>query len=318
MPALRVVRQPHTAQFVIYSVPDDVAAAFDCEGQLTLGDPKPVKRDVRQVFRRDVHGRRPSVTIRSPCCGPRKTATGRSSRGRWVRTMQGLQHLSRSRTPRLARISADPTLVQAARGFLDSWLVRKNYDAAFAYVSPKAYACYDLERDPAQPASTSPEDAGRKLRAGLEAAGATVGTSRSLDAMLSAPEPLHPAVRVMDHSFSRVFSLTSMPNALADVAECAARAAGSTVPDPLPAGVRSRLQPEHSIQARAAETHPCCACSGARRTTPGASPPTASSGRRPPLPALTARPRDARPPSPSVSAVQLTRPPLLFALQSTH
>ena len=101
-------------------------------------------------------------------------------------------------------------------------------------MSPKAYACYDLERDPAQPASTSPEDAGRKLRAGLEAAGATVGTARSLNAILSAPEPLHPAVRVMNHSLSRVFSLTSMPNALADVAECAARAAASTVPDPLP------------------------------------------------------------------------------------
>ena len=70
----------------------------------------------------------------------------------------------------LARISADPTLVQAARGFLESWLIKKNYDAAFAYLSPKAYACYDLERDPAKPAATSQEDAGRNLRAGLEAA----------------------------------------------------------------------------------------------------------------------------------------------------
>jgi hypothetical protein len=38
----------------------------------------------------------------------------------------------------------------------------------------------------------------------------------------------------MDHSYSDVFSLSSIPNALADAAECAARAAGSSVPDPLP------------------------------------------------------------------------------------
>ena len=38
----------------------------------------------------------------------------------------------------------------------------------------------------------------------------------------------------MNHSFARVFSLTSVPNALADAAECAARTTAFTVPDPLP------------------------------------------------------------------------------------
>jgi hypothetical protein len=97
-----------------------------------------------------------------------------------------------------------------------------------------AYACYDLERDSTTPASTSPEDAGRKLRAGLEVAGTALGASRDLDAILSAPEPLHPAVRVMNHSFSRTFSLASMPNALADAAECGARAFASSTPDQVP------------------------------------------------------------------------------------
>jgi hypothetical protein len=38
----------------------------------------------------------------------------------------------------------------------------------------------------------------------------------------------------MDHPYARVFSLSSIPNALAGAAECAARASGSTAPDPLP------------------------------------------------------------------------------------
>jgi hypothetical protein len=136
--------------------------------------------------------------------------------------------------PKVARINADPTFVQAARGFLENWLVKKNYDAALAYLSPKTSDCYDLERRQGEPPSQSPEDASRKLRAGFESVGKTVGTSRKLEAILAAAEPIHPATRVMDHPFARVFSLSSVPNVLADAAECSARAAGSAVPDPMP------------------------------------------------------------------------------------
>jgi len=136
--------------------------------------------------------------------------------------------------PKVAHITADPTLARAARDFLESWLIRKNYDAAFAYVAPQAYPCYDLERGPQAPASVSPEDAGRKLRASLETSGKALATAKTLDSILVAAEPVHPLTRVMDHQYARVFSLSSPPNALADAAECAARNAGATIPDPLP------------------------------------------------------------------------------------
>lgn len=53
----------------------------------------------------------------------------------------------------------------------------------------------------------------------------------ALDTIIEAAEPVHPAVRVMDHRDSAIYSLTSLPNALADVAECDARAKGVEVPD---------------------------------------------------------------------------------------
>ena len=43
-PALRVVSHPHHAQFVFYSVPDDVAASFDWASQMMLADPANVRR----------------------------------------------------------------------------------------------------------------------------------------------------------------------------------------------------------------------------------------------------------------------------------
>src|SRR5215510_13939030 len=50
VPGLRVVRQPHHAQFVIYSVPDDIANGFDCESRLTLGDRRKVARTYGAYF----------------------------------------------------------------------------------------------------------------------------------------------------------------------------------------------------------------------------------------------------------------------------
>lgn len=38
----------------------------------------------------------------------------------------------------------------------------------------------------------------------------------------------------MDYPYASVFSLTSVPDALADAVECGARAAGTSIPDPLP------------------------------------------------------------------------------------
>jgi hypothetical protein len=232
-PELRTVQQPHQAQFVIYSVPDDVAAAFDCESQLRLGDPKQAKRTYGNFFGASflVKGQRDSqvALLWAKDSGYWKIVS-------WK--VGGDDAMTTEPDPipdtRVTRIDADPTLVQAARGFLENWLVRKDYDAAFAYVSSKAYQCYDLERDRAAPPPASIEDAGRRLRANLENSGKSLGDVKDLEQVLSSVEPIHPAFRIMNHRFSRIFSLTSVPNALADVYECAARAGGAVIPDSWP------------------------------------------------------------------------------------
>jgi len=229
MPGLRVVKQPHAAQFVIYQVPDDIAAKFDCERQLTLGD-VPVKRNYGNWYGAtfSVAGNRDS----------RVALLWKRENGYWKVTSWkvGTDDANTPAPdavvgPAIAHIRADTSLVTAARGFLESWLVRKEYDTAFGYFSPKAYACYDLERSSEAPAATSLDDAGRKLRAALEVAGTRLGNTQKLDAVISGAEPLHSAVRVMDHAFAGVFSLTSLPNALADAAECTDRTGDITAPD---------------------------------------------------------------------------------------
>jgi hypothetical protein len=232
-PALRVVRQPHDAQFVIYAVPDDVAAAFDCESQLTPGDARKGPR---------VYGHYYGATF---LVSGRKDHTiallWAKEDGYWklVSWKTGEDEKPEPVPPPpaerpIVKIKADPTVVAAARGFLDSWLIRKNYDAAFAYFSPASYACYDLVRSPETRASSSPAEAGQRIRAGLEGIGKRVGEAASLDAVLSAVQPFDPAIRVMDHPDADTFTLSSVPNVIADAVGCAARARNEPFPTEIP------------------------------------------------------------------------------------
>ena len=234
-PELRAVKHARDPQFALYSVPDDVAARFDCESRLTPGDPDKAKRKYGDYFG--------SIFRVTTAQGKGQTVAllWAKEGGYWkVASWQAEPDVD----TRLAfapavdvavvRIKADPAFAQASKSFLDAWLIRKNYEAAFRYLSTRSYACFNLNRPSGQTAASSPEDAARQLRTGLETAGNRVGKVRSLDAVVAAAEPVHPAVRVMDHADSKTFALSSVPNALAEAADCAARAGGVRLPREIP------------------------------------------------------------------------------------
>ena len=230
MPALKIVTQPHQARFVIYSVPDDVAAEFDCQSRQTPGDKRKIQRKYGKYFGATFY-------IDVPGGKAHSLALLWAQEGGYWKIVSWQAEPEGDDAPQLAtpptvapapaRSRADAALVDAARGFLESWLIRKNYDEAFRYLSPAAYGCYDLVRGPDLPASTSVEDAGRRIRMGLERAGTDAPKSRNLDELIQGVEPIHPAVRVLDHRFSTAFTLTSLPDVIAEAGSCAARARGA-------------------------------------------------------------------------------------------
>ncbi len=236
-PGLRLVRQPHHAQFVVYAVPDDIAAKFDCESQYLLAEPQSGRRAYGNYFGATFY-------IKGPQSPTSLALLWGQDGGYWRIVSWQTEPDAESDMPDAAdppvarpqRMAADAGLVQAAQRFLESWLIRKDYNTTFSFVSPRAYACYDLVRAPDQPAATSLGDAGAKIRAALEKSGSGMGTARSLDDVVQAAEPSHPAVRIMDHRYARNFSLSSLPNALAEAFDCGARARGTPLPvsDPLP------------------------------------------------------------------------------------
>jgi hypothetical protein len=234
IPGLRAISHPQQAQFALYKVPDDIAARFDCASRLTPGAPLKGVGEYGQHYGA-------SLRIAGPASDTPIALLWAKEDGYWkivswqtAPTPDQTPAPPAPPTPTIVRIQADRTLVDAAKAFLDAWLIRKDYDAAFQDLSTRSYACYDLVRNPDLPASTSPDDAGRQIRASLERVGQWVGEPRDLEAIVEAAEPLHPAIRVMEHAFSRTFSLTSFPAALGDAVECDARARGAVPPDPIP------------------------------------------------------------------------------------
>jgi hypothetical protein len=230
MAGLKIVTHPNHARVVITSVPDDVAASFDCESQLTPGDPRKTPRAYGNYFGTTffIKGSRDQ---RLSLLWARENgywkivswSTGGDDEAAPVPAAEAMAPVT--------RVADNPALSKAARAFLEAWLIRKDYDTAFSYLAPASYGCYDLERDPSKPAASSPAEAGTLIRAGLGRTGDRVGKPRNLAAVLAPADPFHPAVRVMTHRDAGTFTLTSLPNQLGDLSECSARARGGKLPE---------------------------------------------------------------------------------------
>ena len=131
IPGLRAVTQPHQGQFVLYDVPDKMAAGFDCASRLTPGAPTKASRAYGQhyaaSFRVAGAGKDTSVAL-----------LWAKEDGYW-KIVSWYVAPKPDETPvppappepKVVRIKADLALVQAAKSFVDTWLIRKDYDAAF-------------------------------------------------------------------------------------------------------------------------------------------------------------------------------------------
>jgi hypothetical protein len=236
-PGLRVVQQPHHAQFVVYEVPDDIAVTFDCQSRLQLGQAQKASRTYGKYY------------------GATFYANGRTDHsvallwakdgGHWKivswqteaqvdedATAKGESAVAAATVAPRATAAADPTLVTAAKDFLDNWLIRKNQDAALKYFAPSSYACSTVGPDPNAPPAASADPA-QRIRGALERSSQPI-TQKTLAEVLASVPPVNPTSRLLRHAYSATFTLASVPNGMIAAADCAARARGERVADLAP------------------------------------------------------------------------------------
>lgn len=228
-PGFKPVKQKLGGQFVLYDVPDDQARTYECDGDNAESD-----ADANPKYGK-YFGATFYVKANAAAGAPTPVALlWAQDEGfwriiAWQTDADDASDTPDAPPPAIAApppIPTDAPLAAAAADFLESWLVRKDYARAAGYLSPDAAVCYDLERSPDQPASSSPDDAVKNVRAAMEQVGAGVGAVRTLEDVISGAVPVHPTVRLMSHRHSLAFTLTSIPNALAEAASCTARARG--------------------------------------------------------------------------------------------
>ena len=235
-PALKVVDQPYHPQFVIYSVPDDVAVSFDCASRSNLG----ASRRVHQYgnyfgtvfFLQAPAGRGETVALLWGKEGDYWKIV--SYETEVESEEEPLAKLPVTEDVAIARVEADETLVRAARDFLEQWFSRKRYDDAFKYLSTRSYSCYNRFRHEHDAEASSDAKAGTLIRTSMEKTGEMMGPRQSLDEILEGVESTHPAVRVVTQPYEDTFTLVSFPNAITEWADCAAHRNGDGFPDPIP------------------------------------------------------------------------------------
>jgi hypothetical protein len=124
----------------------------------------------------------------------------------------------RSALRRSETVPGDPGFVASSRAFIEAWIVEHDYDAAFEFISPKAYPCLNLFTD-----GPLADDPSRRLRHALVAVGDFVGEvdrERLADA-IEGVEPGGERLPVLDGSDEAV-TLLGIPDRLAESFDCSA------------------------------------------------------------------------------------------------
>ena len=112
-------------------------------------------------------------------------------------------------------LGASPEKVEdAVQEFLTDWLVRRQYDQALDFLSPRSYACLNLNEE-ARGQALDAAGARRELRRIMEYANSKLGAHSNLTSVVGAFTPRDPKRVVLDHPFKREFLLTPLTEAQA-------------------------------------------------------------------------------------------------------
>jgi len=132
--------------------------------------------------------------------------------------------------PAALAIDGDPAMTRAARDFLQAWFVRKDPAAAFRYLSPKTFACYNVYRPEEAPRAGSPAEAARLIEERMKFLADWAGTGSRLEDILTAAEPNHPDLEPVKHDDAAAYALVAVPDAMGTAADCAPLKLGDTPP----------------------------------------------------------------------------------------
>ena len=230
-PRSKEIPQPHREAFVMYDVREDLAESLDCENRLHPEQADAAK--ARSTKSGDYVGAVFQVKA-GALTGEAVATVWASENGAWKLVAYGVEPEFRPGTlpaappaatesaePATPTIAGDPAMQKAARDFLETWFVRKDPSAAFRYLSPASFACYNVYRTESAPLASSSAEAGRLIQEQMKLLADFAGSGSTLEDILIAAEPHHPDLRLVRHDAATTYSLVAVPDSMGTAADCA-------------------------------------------------------------------------------------------------
>jgi len=232
-PSLRLIQNPHHAQFVLYEVAEDVASSFECinrtqaVSQTSASRPRRFGKYYGSIF-----------YIEGPARGDTLALLWEKENGVWKIVSYevepagedpdtpDLRPTETAEAVEIKRTDGDARLISVTEDFVRSWLVDKNIDQAFGHLSQRAYSCYNLFRGDDVPEAQSLEEAGQHIRDGMEQIGQQLPEISSLEQIIESVDVTNPAIFVVTHPNESAYTLVAAPDGIAEAFDCAARTRG--------------------------------------------------------------------------------------------
>lgn len=234
-PDFEVIQQPHHSEFVLYGVPDHLAAKFECANRLRLGasPPRPSEKQSRfksfatVFFLDEVEGHGATLAL-----------LWEKEKDYWRIVSYETEPAGAEQTPavpdirpagttaELEKHPGDPSLVTATEQFYEKWLIKKDYEAASSNFLPQSYPCVNsnLEGD------ERPQDLdglARRLRESLARFGDHIGSITSLEQVITGADFWNPAVKELTHGREAAYTLLSIPDWMARDVDCQSQLEGA-------------------------------------------------------------------------------------------
>lgn len=243
-PRLKPVKNRYESQFLLFAVPNDIAAAVDCAGENAV-EPASAKKESSKkyggyfgsAFRLKAGDSKGSAVYFlwnkegnywkivglkiADEADPKMVATAATP--------------ARPQVTAMPRATGDPKLIQAVQQFLAAWFIKQEYETALSFLSPKSYLCLDFSGDPAKK-GLAPEQARKAILDGLEKAEQAIGKKANLDDAIKAVPAQHELIKTVTHKYENAFSLISLPDGMAEDNMCSSpdrgKGKGTELDDP--------------------------------------------------------------------------------------
>jgi hypothetical protein len=238
-PELRVVEQPHHGSFVLYDAAESKAVAFDCanRGLPENEVPKGSKTRFGKYFG-TVH------YIRGP------EGQGETVGLLWAKEDKSWKIIAYEAEPaaddsdipdlrpaiaagEITRVNGKPKQIEAAKGFLNSWFIDKDYDRTLDYFAAECLQCINLFLEEGEQPFHGEENLRNRLRLGLKRTAEALGSYQRLGEVIRGIEAANPEFPIVSHSEETDFTLLAAADYVAGNYGCALRLGkGESLPAP--------------------------------------------------------------------------------------